>query len=222
MIQISKLQKKYGKKVVLKDVSFQATPGECVAIIGTNGCGKTTLLQILAGCIKANGGTITFFGKEATGSKVFRKYCGYVPQENPLLEELSVKDNLRLWGGKDVLKQQEFLKEFNLDEILNVPVSKLSGGMKRRLSIACAFLFHPPILILDEPTSALDLYYKGMIQDWLQKYKEMKGIVVMATHDEQEILSADRCLLMKEGALVELDKSKLTAGNIKEYIKTNS
>lgn len=87
--------------------------------------------------------------------------------------------------------------------------------MKRRLSIACAFQNHPPILLLDEPTTALDLYYKGEIQKWLSAFRQLNGIVVMTTHDESEIMAADRCLLMKEGILKELDKKTLSISTIK-------
>ena len=101
MLEVSNIKKKYGKKIVLEDVSFQANCGERVAIIGRNGCGKTTLMQILAGILKPNEGRLRYFGKNPQSKKeYFRKYCGYVPQELPLMEELSVRDNLRLWGDR--------------------------------------------------------------------------------------------------------------------------
>lgn len=219
MIEVSQIKKKYGKKQVLKDISFQAKGGECVVIIGSNGCGKSTLLQILAGVINADGGEIRYFSQMARNDKsFFRRFCGYVPQENPLIDELSVRDNLRLWTGKKAILQDEFLKQFQLQDILDIPVYKLSGGMKRRLSIACAFQSHPPILLLDEPTTALDLYYKGEIREWLTEFKKMNGIIVMTTHEEREILEADRCLLMKEGVLTELDKKDMSMKEIKELL----
>jgi len=216
MIEVSQIRKNYGKKEVLKDISFQAKSGECVAIIGSNGCGKSTLLQILAGVMKADSGTIRYFSKEAGSDRaIYQKFCGYVPQENPLIEELTVKDNLRLWNGSKAVYHEDFLKQFQLQDLLKTPVEKLSGGMKRRLSIACAFQNHPPILLLDEPTTALDLYYKGEIQKWLSAFRQLNGIVVMTTHDESEIMAADRCLLMKEGILKELDKKTLSISTIK-------
>lgn len=219
MIEVSHVKKKYGKKQVLKDISFQARCGECVVIIGSNGCGKSTLLQILAGVMKPDSGDIKYFSQMARNEKnIFRRFCGYVPQENPLIEELSVRDNLRLWNGKKTSFHEEFLKQFQLQDVLDTPVYKLSGGMKRRLSIACAFQSHPPILLLDEPTTALDLYYKGEIWEWLSKYKKMNGIIVMTTHEEREIMEADRCLLMKEGLLTELDKRDVSVNAIKEIL----
>ena len=112
-------------------------------------------------------------------------------------------------------EDQELIREFQLEELMYTTVSKLSGGMKRRLSIACALADWPPILLLDEPSTALDLYSKENIRGLIKKYCEMDGIVVMTTHDEKEILSSDRCLLMNEGGLRELTKEEMDIDYIK-------
>ena len=89
MIELLHINKKYGHKQVLKDISLSAKSGECIAIVGKNGCGKSTLLQIMAGIIPADSGDICYFGQDVKrNTKLFRKYCGYVPQENPLMEEI--------------------------------------------------------------------------------------------------------------------------------------
>ena len=173
MIEVTQIRKSYGKKKVLSDITFQVKPGECVAIAGKNGCGKSTLMQIMAGILKPDGGELCYFGKKAAyKSSTFRRFCGYVPQENPLLQ---------------------------------TEVSKLSGGMKRRLSIACALVENPPFLLMDEPTTALDLYYKESLHQWMKTYQQKNGIILMTTHDESEIRNADRCLFMDEGKVQELD-----------------
>lgn len=219
MIVVSDIKKRYGKKQVLSDISFQANCGECVVIVGRNGCGKTTLMQILAGVVKPDGGTISYFDNDPLKQKrYFREFCGYVPQENPLIEELSVKDNLKLWGADRGEDYDNVLEVFQLNELMKTQVSKLSGGMKRRLSIACALAGWPPVLLLDEPVTALDLYYKESIEQWLDEYKKMNGIVIMTTHDEKEIMDCDRCLLMKEGRLKELDKKTLSIQKIKQMM----
>lgn len=219
MLEVSNIKKSYGRKTVLDHISFHAESGECVAIVGRNGCGKTTLMQILAGVIRPNEGELRYFGKNPLSKKkYFRKLCGYVPQELPLMEELSVKDNLRLWGVGTRKEDQELIREFQLEELMRVTVAKLSGGMKRRLSIACALAEWPAILFMDEPSTALDLYYKESIGNWIKTYCGMNGIVVMATHDEKEILSCDRCLLMKEGKLCELSKEEMNIDFIKEML----
>jgi ABC-2 type transport system ATP-binding protein len=207
MIEVSHIRKKYGKKQVLCDITFSAAPGECIAIVGRNGCGKSTLLQILAGVMKADGGTIRCFGAEGAGKR--RGLCGYLPQENPLMEELSVRDNLRLWEGKHSQAMQTVVGQFALGDILSQKAKTLSGGMKRRLSIACALMKMPPIMIMDEPTTALDLYYKEGIHAWMQQYRDGNGIIVMTTHDEGEIALADRCLFMRDGELAEMAPSDI-------------
>ena len=178
-------------------------------------------MQILAGAIRPDAGEISFFGKNPLQKRTyFRKYVGYVPQEPPLIEELTVKDNLKLWGVWQSEHRELLLSSFELEELLKTEVRKLSGGMKRRLSIACALAQWPPILLLDEPTTALDLYYKDNIQQWLMQYRSMNGIVLLTSHDENEILSCDRCLIMKQGKLTELMGEDLTIEEIRKEIIT--
>ena len=126
-----------------------------------------------------------------------------MPQEDPLIEELSVKDNLKLWGGKKSLLDKRLRDMFDLDEIMKVTVHKLSGGMKRRVSIACAISQWPSILFMDEPTAAVDLYYKRVLRDWMKQYISMNGIIILSTHDEQEIKDSKRCFLLQEGQIKE-------------------
>lgn len=219
MIQLSHISKKYGKKPVLQDVSFEIACGECVAIVGKNGSGKSTLLQIMAGVLKPDAGSVRYFGQEAgRNRKIYRKFCGYVPQDNPLIEELSVRDNLKLWGISPNSLSQDLLAGFQLEEIMNVMVARLSGGMKRRLGIVCALADNPPIMLLDEPTTALDIYYQEGVCNWIKDYQSMNGIVVMTTHSEKEILAADRCLVMNEGKMIELTGDDINIENIKQYI----
>lgn len=212
MVKVTHIRKRYGKKAVLEDINFLANPGEQVAVIGRNGCGKTTLMKILAGIQRPDGGRIEYYGKDPFKQKgSFRKLCGYVPQEDPLIEELPVKDNLKLWGGTKSLKDQRLMEMFNLDEILKVPVGKLSGGMKRRVSIACAISQWPPILFMDEPTASVDLHYKHVLRQWMKSYVAMNGILILSTHDEQEIQDSHRRLLLKDGKLWE-QKEELESG----------
>lgn len=216
MLEVRHIQKSFKKKQVLADVSFHAECGECIAIVGRNGSGKSTLLQIIAGVLRPDGGEIFCFGKDAgRNKKVIRQYCGYVPQENPLIEELSVRDNLKLWAGKSKELEQKVIKQFQLEDIMTQKVAYLSGGMKRRLSIACAMQQWPPILLLDEPTAALDIYYKEEVGQWIRQYQSMNGIVIMSTHDEMEIRGANRCMMMQDGGLQELPND----GDIMKHIR---
>lgn len=219
MVKVEHISKSYGKKKVLLDICFEAKPGERVAIVGSNGCGKTTLMRILSGAMKPKSGEISYFSiNPIKENRIFYEKCGYVPQDLPLIEELNVRDNLKLWEVNRSEAYESILDDFDLREILKVRVSDLSGGMKRRLAIACALGKMPPILLLDEPTSALDLAYREKILGYLQAFKAKGGIVIMTTHDEVEIATADRCLFMKDGMLEELTVDETLIARIKEKL----
>ena len=117
-----------------------------------------------------------------------------------------MKDNLRLWypGGSDTLSQElksGVLRDLQVHDFLNRQVLKLSGGMKKRVSIGCAVANHLQILILDEPGAALDLVCKQVILDYLQGFCRQGGIVIMASHEIQEIVSCSRTFILKDGTL---------------------
>lgn len=211
MIEIENLSTAYGKKQILNGLTLYADRGECVGIVGPNGCGKSTLLSAMAGVLRPKKGTIHYYGKDALANhKVFSKMTGYVPQENPLLPELSVYDNLRLWyPDKKVLEkelEEGFLQLLGIPVFVKKPVSKLSGGMKKRVSIGIAMAGMPPVLILDEPSAALDLVCKEDIRRYLQIYLERKGTVVITTHEESELSLCDSLYVMREGKLHPVDK----------------
>ena len=210
MVEVKNIQKKYGKKTVLQNISFSVENGEMVALIGPNGCGKSTLLQIMAGCLTADQGEVWYYSKKANAPAVYRKYTGYVPQENPFMEQLSVKDNLKLWKKGTSSQLEEAIHTFRLEEILNQKVEALSGGMKRRLAIACALMNQPPVILLDEPTTALDFAHKAKIYELLDAHRKQNGIVILATHEEEEIRNADRILLMRQGILTEVNKDDIS------------
>lgn len=212
MIEIENLTSAYGKKKVLQGISLYAERGECIGIVGPNGCGKSTLLSVMAGVLKPQSGKLNYYGKNALENRVvFQKMTGYVPQENPLMPELSVYDNLRLWypDKAELTKELEegFLQILGIPSFLKVPVSKLSGGMKKRVSIGIALSGMPPVLILDEPSAALDLVCKEDIRRYLQIYLERKGTVVITTHEESELSLCSSLYVMKDGKLTQVDRT---------------
>lgn len=217
--EIKKIRKKYGKKAPLESASFSVKGGECVGIIGKNGSGKSTLLSILAGVQRADGGS--FSCDDASlfeNKKLLSEVVGYVPQGTPLIEELSARDNLLLWYDKKSIERElsdGILKLLGVDEFLSVPVKKMSGGMKKRLSIACAMAKKPDLLLLDEPCAALDLICKASVCDYLEKFKAAGGAIVLTTHDESELSLCDRIYILKDGILSEYnyngDVSRLTS-----------
>lgn len=214
MIQVSEIAKRYKKNPVLKDVSFEARPGEMVALIGKNGAGKSTLMHILSGMQRPDSGTICYFGQTMGKRRsLFGKYCGYVPQSNGLMEELSVQDNISLWTGKSGKPDERLMQMFRLESILQMPVKRLSGGMKRRVAVACAMANFPPILLMDEPTAALDQEYRDMLHRFMTEYTNMNGILVTATHDEREIAMADSVLILEDGHGIQRRKKECKYGN---------
>ena len=204
--QIEHITKKYKKYMVLQDVTFSAKSGECIGILGGNGSGKSTLLNILGGVLAPNGGR--FMHQETDLFKDHKQRAsllGYVPQSTPLFDELSALDNLRLWYDNATLRSalsDGVLTMLGIHEFLHTQVSRMSGGMKKRLSIGCAVAGHPKILLLDEPSAALDLVCKEKITAYLLNYKAQGGTIILATHDVQELSLCDKLFILKGGTLV--------------------
>ena len=210
-IKICEIKKKYGKKTVLDGISFEAPRGSITGIIGVNGSGKSTLLGILSGVLKSDGGDFLADGESLFKNRSLRdRVVGYIPQGTPLIEELTAKDNLLLWYKKDDMEKElasGVLKMLGIDEFLGVRVSKMSGGMKKRLSIGCAVANRPGVILLDEPTSALDIICREAIIDYLVKFRDAGGIIIIATHDTREIGLCDSVYILKDGKLTGADRN---------------
>ena len=219
MIEIKEIKKCFRGKVPLASVSFTAESGQCIGILGKNGSGKSTLLSILAGVLRADGGQFLLDGEDLLkNGKLHASSVGYIPQGMPLLEELTAWDNLLLWYDKKDLKKEidnGVLKLLGIDEFIKVPVHKMSGGMKKRLSIGCAVAKKPQILLLDEPSAALDLICKEQIAEYLRECKKNGNILVLTTHDESELSICDKWYILKDGYLEEFAYS----GDVRELTK---
>ena len=207
--EIKNVKKSYGKKAPLADLSLSVKDSQFIGILGKNGSGKSTLLSTLAGVQKSDGGEFLCDGENFfKNPKKLSEVVGYVPQGTPLLEELSAKDNLLLWYDKKTLESElsdGVLKMLGIDEFIGVPVKKMSGGMKKRLSIACSIAKKPKLILLDEPCAALDLVCKQSINEYLKKFKADGGSLILATHEESELLLCDVIYILKDGKLVEYD-----------------
>ena len=163
-----------------------------------NGCGKSTLLSVLSGIAKADGGSITL--DEKSGRSIFRK-IGLVPQDNPLIPDLSVRDNLKLWYS-DPEAARPYLKLLGITPFYQQQIRKLSGGQKKRVSIAIAMASDPAILLLDEPGAALDLPCKYQIRSFLKQYLANGNSAVLTTHEEADLDLCSRLYLLKDGRLL--------------------
>ncbi|MGB3070755.1 MAG: ABC transporter ATP-binding protein [Ottowia sp.] len=208
-LSVENLSKAYvPAKPVFADVSFTIEKGEFVCVIGHSGCGKTTILNVMAGLDTATSGDVIMDGKEITGPSLDR---GVVFQGHALMPWLTVRQNVAFavksrwpqWSRAKVDEQVEkFVKLVGLPHAVDKKPSELSGGMKQRVGIARAFSIEPKMLLLDEPFGALDALTRGTIQDELMSIvRETRQTVFMITHDVDEaILLADRILLMSNGS----------------------
>ncbi len=208
LLQIEGLSKAFvPTKPVFADVSFSLTRGEFACIIGHSGCGKTTILNVLAGLDTATTGNVFMDGREVTGPSLER---GVVFQSHALMPWLTVRQNIAFavksrwpdWGHAEVNAHVEkFVAMVGLSPAIDKKPSQLSGGMKQRVGIARAFCISPKMLLLDEPFGALDALTRGTIQDELMSIvRQTQQTVFMITHDVDEaILLADRILLMSNG-----------------------
>ena len=208
-LKIEKLSKAFtANKPVFADVSFTLDKGEFVCIIGHSGCGKTTVLNVLAGLDTATSGHVFMDGREVLGPSLER---GVVFQGHALMPWLTVRQNIQFavksrqpdWSRAEVMAQVEkFVAMVGLTPAIDKKPAQLSGGMKQRVGIARAFCISPKMLLLDEPFGALDALTRGTIQDQLlQIVRQTQQTVFMITHDVDEaILLADRILLMSNGS----------------------
>lgn len=217
MLIISNLTKKFGHLHVLCGIDLIVKQGCCLCLAGANSCGKTTLLSIIADIATPDSGSCTCDGK-----------LSYIPQDDALLEDLTVNDNLKLWYSAFDKNPSEIFSDHSVERDLGLlphrkkMVSKLSGGMKKRLSIAVALLSEPDCLVMDEPFTALDLIAKQEIIGIIQTLKARGKTVIFSSHDPLEIASiCDVLAIMNKGLIsetVDLTQTVHTSAEISDII----
>lgn len=204
------LTKVYGQVRAVDGIDFDIAAGESFGLLGPNGAGKSTTMRMIGGTLGRTGGTLGVAGldPEADGPRV-RAHLGVVPQQDNLDEELSVRDNLYIYGryfglSRAYLREKipDLLEFAQLTEKSRAKVDDLSGGMKRRLTIARALINEPRILLLDEPTTGLDPQARHTLWDKLFRLKEVGVTLVVTTHfmDEAEQL-CDRLIVVDHGRI---------------------
>ncbi len=192
------LTKRFGSRVALSSVSFEARTGELIAVIGPNGAGKTTLLSILAGVLAPTEGELTRSAKEV----------GWVPQQPSLYSKLSVAENLRLFARLERLADPEaavrrMLVETGLEDRADEEVGRLSGGNQQRVNIGIGLLPDPPALLLDEPSASLDPRQRERLWEFISKLAERGTTVMFSTHDVAEARRyGDRVLVLADAELL--------------------
>ncbi len=219
MIKIEHVSKSYKDKLVLRDVSVTVEDNEFIVIIGSSGCGKTTLLKLINKLLPMDRGNIIINGhsiRDVQGTELRRK-IGYVLQDGGLFPHLTVKENLELVlkigdmpAEKRVDRVFELLDMVNMDPKVycNSYPCQLSGGQRQRVGVARAFALDPDLILMDEPFSALDPLTREELQDEIVKLqKEYKKTVIFVTHDMDEAIKcADKICVIEEGRVAQFDQ----------------
>jgi ABC-2 type transport system ATP-binding protein len=207
VIDVDRLQKRYGDTVAVRDVSFTVDRGEIFGILGPNGAGKTTTVECIAGLRTPDGGAVAVLGRDP-GDAGLRELVGVQLQESQLPEKQTVREALELYSAfyPEPVEWRRLAGELGLTEKLHTRFGKLSGGQKQRLSIALALIGGPEIAILDELTTGLDPQARHDTWDLVESVRDRGVTVLLVTHfmEEAERL-CDRVALIDAGAVVALD-----------------
>lgn len=221
IIEINDLVKYYGDQKVLDNLSFDVCEGEILGLLGPNGSGKSTTINCLLSLLKFNSGSIKIFGKEMTQEEYdIKSKIGIVFQDVAVFEELTVYENINYFCGL-YIKDKETRKQYVMDAIDLVGLNEftkyrpkqLSGGLLRRLNIACGISHKPKLIILDEPTVAVDPQSRNNILDGIKKLNKMGATIVYTTHYMEEVEQICNRIII-------IDKGSIVASGSKEELKS--
>jgi len=211
MIQVTNLSKSFGSVKAVDDICFQVKQGELFAFLGVNGAGKSTTISIICGQNTADNGSISVNGMDThKNSREVKASIGVVFQDSALDKSLPGRENLKsraalygITGRAFNTRLKELIRVFELQEFIDRPLGKLSGGQRRRLDIARALLHKPELLILDEPTTGLDPQTRKKIWSIIQNLREQDGLTVfLTTHYMEEAAQADYVVIIDHGKIV--------------------
>jgi ABC-2 type transport system ATP-binding protein len=210
-IIVEHVVKTFGAMRALDDVSLHVARGETFGLIGPNGSGKTTLIRMLLGLGRVTSGSVRVLGREMPDRRVARQ-IGYMTQASALYNELSVRENLAFFGGLyglrgKMLRQRidEIVTLVDLTDRINAPVQTLSGGMRQRVSLACALIHRPRLLFLDEPTVGIDPELRHTFWDYFTRLNQQGVTLVVSTHYLDEAARSHRVAMLRFGQLLAVD-----------------
>ncbi|MCT6853881.1 MULTISPECIES: ABC transporter ATP-binding protein [Lactobacillus] len=214
LINLTHLQKSYGKQTVLHDINLNVMPKEIVGLIGPSGAGKSTTIKTMLGMEKVDSGETLVLGTQMPNRQILSQ-IGYMAQSDALYETLSAKENLQFFGKMKGVSgtelEQEIAYTANVVELtadLNKRVANYSGGMKRRLSLAIALLGQPELLVLDEPTVGIDPSLRRKIWHELKLIRDQGRSVLITTHVMDEAELTDRVALLLNGKIIAFAEPK--------------
>ena len=211
LLEVKKLSKTYrnGRKA-LDNLSFHVKKGEILGFLGPNGAGKSTTINILSTLLQSDEGEIIFFNDENLSIKDVKKQLGIVPQELAIYEDISAAQNVKFFASLYGVKKSEInekvenaLKKVGLEDRKDDKPSTFSGGMKRRLNIACAIAHSPKLIIFDEPTVGIDPQSRNHILDSIKKLRDEGATIIYTTHYMEEVQQiCDRVIIMDGGTVL--------------------
>lgn len=185
MITIQNLQKSFGKLPVLQQVNLELKRGECVALIGPNGCGKTTLIKSILGMVLPDQGHILFNGLPIKNQHAYRESIGYMPQIGRYPDNMTIGKTIEMIQeirGENQPADEELYEAFQIKSLENKKMGTLSGGTTQKVSATLAFMFQPDVLILDEPTAGLDPLASELLKEKIIKEKEKGKLILITSH----------------------------------------
>lgn len=192
MIIASNVTKQFGRLKALNNVSVTCNKGECIALIGPNGSGKTTFIKCILGMVVPDSGFITFNGKNIIHDWKYRRHIGYMPQIGRYPDNMTIGQVFKMM--KDIRSEstenkfdESLIRYFGLDQMLQKRMRTLSGGTRQKVSASLAFLFDPDVLILDEPTAGLDPVASETLKEKIKSEKEKGKLILITSHILSEL-----------------------------------
>ena len=211
MVVVEQLVKQFGKLRAVNNLNMTIFTGETYGLIGPNGSGKTTLIRMLVGLVRPTSGTIRIMGERMPSAKV-SPHLGYMTQLSALYLDLTAKENLQffcniygLHGKEQNRRIQEILERVDLADRANDVVGNFSGGMKQRLSLACALVHYPRLAVLDEPTVGVDPELRRSFWDYFAQLNKEGVTIIVSTHHLDEASRCTRLGLMRSGEMLAQD-----------------
>lgn len=206
MIEINSTSKVFGKLPALRNINLQLDKGECIALIGPNGCGKTTLIKSILGMVMPDTGSILFNGKSIKGEDSYRRLIGYMPQIGRYPENMSIGQVLNMIKGirnSPNALDEVLYHQFEIEKMLHKKMRTLSGGTIQKVSATIALLFNPEVLILDEPTAGLDPLASEILKERIIKKRNEGSLILITSHilsELEEIVT--QVVFMQAGDLI--------------------
>ena len=227
MIEIKDISKSFGKLSVLRGIDLNLNRGQCIALIGPNGCGKTTLIKIILSMVMADNGEVIINGQLITKDIAYKKMIGYMPQIGRYPQNMTIGQIIEM--VQSIRNTNENLdlslfQSFGMEDLLDKKMGTLSGGTMQKVSAVLAFMFNPPILILDEPTAGLDPISAEILKEKIIAERKNGELIIITSHLLSELDNmVSEIIFMQDGKVAfhqSVDELKSSTGsmNISEAI----